>query len=666
MKNFQNKGDTENPVTNINYLNIEKSLTVLNGIISFFLIFYAPKIIYAQVSNSMVDTLPVNINSNSILIQAKPGVLVHFNNKNYIEVINSEFDNVKKVTLPDSFISANLYLKDIKVVVNELYLKNNKNTIIKTDINFTKKWKNVSYWPEEDLYKIFLKNGLIYLQSIATNNLTKINGDLNFFTILNDKLEHISSARPAAINEPKISPALNFQKDSIYYLDAHSFQTLSNIVLFKLGLCANCNYIINNGTFVNEYYLGRINSAIVLDTNLYILDNGNYIKLNLNTVKVTSINLSLPTNTNNFANSSTGYYFFGKNSFHINVQHGDVQKSDKYMFDQYIKGIFADDLNFYILTENSLLKIKRKSFDQSLSNYNADQFVADLDNFNLNVNSLTSDTSYNFGSYYSTKMQIDNSYANLITQTKSTEHFRICNTCTSSILFMNDLKEYLFNNEVDPRFIDANYYLVTRDLIERGQLKELISLDQYLKTKYNNRLHIDDQVRINSTLDSVRVYLELEKELEKNIVDKDSLELEKILKLDIIYYSSMFCHEGCGGCETREILNKLKKYYYSHRKYKDKLEYYFLTFENYSFEGSYTEKDRKAFENFLKRWPNSIYYPIIAHQLIDYHQSMLDLDAENEENKAEIIKFCKLIKDKYPDYFQKNNLDYWLMQYDNH
>jgi hypothetical protein len=187
-----------------------------------------------------------------------------------------------------------------------------------------------------------------------------------------------------------------------------------------------------------------------------------------------------------------------------------------------------------------------------------------------------------------------------------------------------------------------------------------------LKTKYNNRLHIDDQVRINSTLDSVRVYLELEKELEKNIVDKDSLELEKILKLDIIYYSSMFCHEGCGGCETREILNKLKKYYHSHRKYKDKLEYYFLTLENYSFEGSYTEKDRKDFENFLKRWPNSIYYPIIAHQLIDYHQSMLDLDAENEENKAEIIKFCKLIKDRYPDYFQKNNLDYWLMQYDNH
>lgn len=666
MKKFQNKGDTANTVTNKNYLNIEKSLTVLNGIFYFFLIFYDPKIIYAQVSNSMVDTLPVNINSNSILIQAKPGVLVHFNNKNYLEVINSQFDNIKKVTLPDTFINANLYVKDIKLVVNELYLKNNKNTIIKTDINFTKKWKNVSSWPEEDLYKIFLKNGLIYLQSIATNNLTKINCDLKYFTILNDKLEHISSARPAAFNETKISPALNFQKDSIYYLNAHSFQTLGNIVLFKLGLCANCNYIINNGTFVNAYYLGRINSAIVLDTNLYILDNGNYIKLNLNTIKVTSINLSLPTNTNNFAKSPTGYYFFGKNSFYINIQHGYVQKSDKYMFDQYIKGTFADDLNFYILTENSLLKIKRKSFDQSLSNYNADQFVADLDNYNLNVNSLASDTSYNFGSYYSTLMQIDNSYANLITQTKSTEHFRICNTCTSSILFMNDLKEYLFNNEVDPRFIDANYYSVTRDLIERGQLKELISLDQYLKTKYNNRLHIDDQVRINSTLDSVRVYLELEKELEKNIVDKDSLELEKILKLDIIYYSSMFCHEGCGGCETREILNKLKKYYHSHRKYKDKLEYYFLTLENYSFEGSYTEKDRKDFENFLKRWPNSIYYPIIAHQLIDYHQSMLDLDAENEENKAEIIKFCKLIKDRYPDYFQKNNLDYWLMQYDNH
>ena len=153
--------------------------------------------------------------------------------------------------------------------------------------------------------------------------------------------------------------------------------------------------------------------------------------------------------------------------------------------------------------------------------------------------------------------------------------------------------------------------------------------------------------------------MELEKELEKNIVDKDSLELEKILKLDIIYYSSMFCHEGCGGCETREILNKLKKYYYSHRKYKDKLEYYFLTFENYSFEGSYTEKDRKAFENFLKRWPNSIYYPIIAHQLIDYHQSMLDLDAENEENKAEISELLSLeIIKRY--YYQKGEIQYTL------
>jgi hypothetical protein len=620
---------------------------------------------YAQVSAFELDTLPVVINSNSILILTKPHELIHFNNKTHIDVIKADANKVQSMPIPELLKNNLFHQHDIRLADNEIYVKNNKGKIVKNEISLTNKWEEVKNWPEGDLLKIFLKNGQLYLHNAKTKKDTKIKCDLDLFTINNNKLQHKTSSIAIESNQANGIPAHDFIKDSIYYLDAHSFQDFDNTFLFKIGLCLNCIYIINNDSFVNEYFLGDILSANIVDSLLYVLEYNNYTKINLSDNSIVNVPLNLPTNTFNYIKSANGYYFIGKNSFFVDVHTGKIMVSEKYKVAQNIKQLVSDDFNYYVLTNSSLYKINRKSFDLSLVNYDAKQFEDDSENYYSIVNELTNDTICYFPAYYRLIMQIDNTFKDLLAQTNATDHLTICHACLSSSSFMENLKNHLFYSEVDPRFLNVNYFLIVKNMIEQGNLKDLIKLDFILKNKYKSKLNFLDVNRINSTIDSVKVYLELEKQLEKSISDSDSLDLEKILKLDIVYNSSLFCHEGCGGCDYQAIAKRLKKYYYSHRKYKDKVEYYLITIENHSFEGAYTEKDRRTFENFLRRWPNSKYYPEIAHQLIDYHQYTLDYDPESKINKDEIVKLCRLIKDKYPEYFQKHDLNYWLTQYGN-
>ena len=191
------------------------------------------------------------------------------------------------------------------------------------------------------------------------------------------------------------------------------------------------------------------------------------------------------------------------------------------------------------------------------------------------------------------------------------KHLDVSSTLWSTDSFRESVYAKILTGTLDSIFIEKNYQILIRSLFAKGELRRAFQLDSWTQANYKElRDSLFNNYRYKSSIEGLikhRVIVDSLDELTG--MRPDSLFFQKALALELVCTSSWFCHEGCGGCDLRLLVNGLNSFIRKYPKSSliDEAEYKLIDLDTYYDTGedeTYYGLEQ-AYLNFLGKYPKS-------------------------------------------------------------
>ncbi len=414
--------------------------------------------------------------------------------------------------------------------------------------------------------------------------------------------------------------------------------------------------LVKNGFYAENFWVDKLNKKIrfkesvpalypgqdIVEPNEYFIDIGLSEDFHIQP-KLNDINKNMPQNKvyydiPDFIQERTKYYCYnhiciavGKTSYYI-----DLNTKNSFLLDltlsKEVKEIFLQDDLLLVFLEDKILKYSVSNLLENKVELNVFTYQDQKNNYEKEVSNMMAQKYLDFSEYLNQVKFIGKLYKKEIEELGLTNHLQISVENLNSENFQNGFIRFLMEDRLDTTFLSNNLSNILDRLIRNGKFDLCIKIDGYVQAYYPTLRHKIDG-RIPYTLDSIRSYQLYVASLYDKNYKQDTLELLKILGLNKVCHSGVFCHEGCGGCDYSLMVSGLKSYKTKFRNYKDIVDYHLLNLE-YSYPGEeFNENDRLKYKKFIDKYPTSKYTISALLWLVEYdrnlYQNFDDLTVKN-------------------------------------
>jgi hypothetical protein len=442
----------------------------------------------------------------------------------------------------------------------------------------------------------------------------------------------------------------------IHTLPASGFHNLieqDSFISFSEGRSQNTVFwLYGQRRFIETYY-ADLDGRIYEDGRFWTLHNGiNRWIISENTSK--KFEFSLPPQWGlRFLNDDHKYWILSGSIFSF-----DRKTEQFYQHPQFINGrapkqYFQDQLHLYLLYDDVIAILNKSFLEVHKTAFNASDWLAEKNEYkewfeagradmwqNLSVDRFfrfVSETEVRFPEYIAWYGDISHQYA--------CDYFQ-------DNRFRTEFLRALLTHQLDSSTLCANMYCLADALASKGEFRSLARLGAY-RELYSDHCAQEyfNKYRYESTFDSLKLYFEELRRLDRKISDPDSLILLKILAMEPVCRSALFCHEGCGGCNfspmDRQLSSFLKKHPDSHLV--PEAAYHRVRLKNY------TNHDRVAdfvfdYEYFMLQYPDSPRILDVVQTLLPTYVYDQDFELTNKRQKAKnLLEFAR---QRFPEYAQ--------------
>ncbi len=142
-------------------------------------------------------------------------------------------------------------------------------------------------------------------------------------------------------------------------------------------------------------------------------------------------------------------------------------------------------------------------------------------------------------------------------------------------------------------------------------------------------------------VDSIERYFTITDSLLKTNLPKDSMAYLSALALRVVCSSTFFCHEGCGGCDCSQMINKLSTFIktFPGSALVDNAAYEILKLSNQYLEVDEHSPAASNYESFIKEYPQSEVIPLAKARYLQL--LFAQEDRNDEELKKKILSFIE-------------------------
>jgi hypothetical protein len=369
------------------------------------------------------------------------------------------------------------------------------------------------------------------------------------------------------------------------------------------------------------------------------------IKYNLSTKEESDINITLPKcNFNLISKDQKGWWILDRNVYYIDATNKSIAVSS-IAFDVSVEDFFQDEKYFYLKFRDKFKIVNKAYLKNKLSTFDHLSYTVLYNNYEQDLSNLLS---YSFDDVSEHHKKIDSFisiHKQYIEMSGSERHYENCYQCIDNLNYRNSFIQKLKENKLDIKFLNNNISNVLFSTIHDGYFENALILDSIMSVR---DLKVNDNYNdnmIKNSLDSIRSYFQKVRLVEQSGLDKDTIDLLKVLAINNVCRSGIFCHEGCGGCDVSLVTKQLKRYINSHRKYKDIASYLILENEN-AYAEEYFKEDILTYEKFIKKYPKSSYVIHAIYNIINILRNVEETK-NDEQLKNKLLQYINQLENNY-------------------
>ncbi len=180
-----------------------------------------------------------------------------------------------------------------------------------------------------------------------------------------------------------------------------------------------------------------------------------------------------------------------------------------------------------------------------------------------------------------------------------------------------------------------------RILAYQGEFHKVVAFGKMARPLITPDDPNSNQYYILSGVDSIERYFTITDSLLKTNLPKDSMAYLSALALRVVCSSTFFCHEGCGGCDCSQMINKLSTFIktYPGSALVDNAAYEILKLSNQYLEVDEHSPAASNYESFIKEYPQSEVIPLAKARYLQL--LFAQEDRNDEELKKKILSFIE-------------------------
>lgn len=432
----------------------------------------------------------------------------------------------------------------------------------------------------------------------------------------------------------------------------HNLIEQDSFISFSEGRSRNTVFWLYGRRYFVDTYLAAPQGRVFEDGRFWSLHEGiNRWILADNTSKRFEVTLPFQW-SHHYLNDDRKYWILSGSIFSF-----DRKTEQFYQYPQFVNGrapkqYFQDDRHLYLLYDDVLAVFSKAFLEANKIAFNAEFWAAQKSEYHEFVAAGKNDLSRNVSAerFLALVGDTEAKFSDIISWYGAQDHRYACDYF-SEAHFRKDFTRAILAHRVDSLTLRVNWYCLTRFLAHQGELSSLVRLEQYRqKNTYQHLLsdHIYHH-QYTSTIDSTKLYFDELRQLERQITDPDSLELLKILALERVCKSGMFCHEGCGGCDFSLIDRQLSGFLKKHpdAPFTSEAAYHQIRLRNAYNHERFTDFVAD-YELFLKQHSNSPRVFDVVRSLLPAYIYYEDFNVKNKRQKAKNL--MDFTRQRYPDY----------------